>query len=92
MPDEQASKTTDPKQPQINPNHYEMEDNLSTGGLGPDGKPNKLKDAFLLRPPNNQVLLMKSMFNKRPQVVYFPYPGCLKMQRPVDVARLERFV
>jgi hypothetical protein len=75
---------------QINPNTYEVDENLKVE-LGPDGKPNKLKDAFLLRPPNNQVLLIKSIFNKRPQVVYFPYPGCLKMQRQVDVARLERF-
>lgn len=52
MADEQVSKPTDPKQPLINPNNYEVEDNLSTG-MGPDGKPNKLKDAFLLRPPNN---------------------------------------
>lgn len=49
-------------------------------------KPAKLKDAFLLRPPNNQVLLLKSQFgSKREATIYFPYPGCLKMQRAVDV-------
>jgi hypothetical protein len=53
--------------------------------VGPaiDGK--KLKEAFLMRPPNNQILVMKSQFNKRPPTIYFPYPGCLKMQRPVDI-------
>jgi len=29
--------------------------------LGPDGRPKtKLKEAFLQRPPNNQILLLKS--------------------------------
>lgn len=44
----------------------------------------------MLRPPNNQVLLMKSIFNRRQPTIYFPYPACLKMQRPVDVSRLEK--
>jgi hypothetical protein len=45
-----------------------------------DGGPKpKLKDAFLMRPPNNQVLLIKSQFNKRPPTIYFPYPACLKL-------------
>jgi hypothetical protein len=34
--------------------------------LGPDGMPKpKLKQAFLLRPPNNTITIIKSMFNKR---------------------------
>jgi len=47
--------------------------------LGPDGKPKtKLKQAFLQRPPNNVVTLLKSPFNKRPATIFFPYPSFLK--------------
>ena len=42
------------------------------------------KEAFLLRPPNNVVTLIKSPFNKRPPTIFFPYPGFLKLQRPVE--------
>ena len=42
------------------------------------------KEAFLLRPPNNVITLIKSPFNKRPPTIFFPYPGYLKMQRPVE--------
>lgn len=55
-----------------------------------DGPKLKLKDAFLLRPPNNQVVLIHSQFNRRPPTIYFPYPACLKMQRPAEVSRVER--
>jgi hypothetical protein len=48
---QQSSPSTNLKQ-QINPNNYEVDENMKVE-LGPDGKPNKLKDAFLLRPPNN---------------------------------------
>jgi hypothetical protein len=69
LADENSANMTpggsDPAKNQINPNHYEVDDNIKVE-LGPDGKPNKLKDAFLLRPPNNQILLMSSLFNKRP--------------------------
>jgi len=44
----------------------------------------KSKEAFLLRPPNNIVTLMKSLFNKRPATIFFPYPSFLKMNRPYD--------
>ena len=57
--------------------HYQSE--VMKADVGPDGMKTKLKDAFLLRPPNNQVLLMKSIFNNRHATIYFPYPGCLKM-------------
>lgn len=52
----------------------------------------KLKEAFLMRPPNNQILLLKSMFNKRPPSIFFPYPGCLKMQRGFEgnMDRIQR--
>lgn len=68
--------------------HYQQE--VTKADVGPDGQKTKLKDAFLLRPPNNQVLLMKSIFNRRQPTIYFPYPACLKMQRPVDVSRLDK--
>lgn len=40
-----------------------------------------MKDALLVRPPNNTITIIKSMFNKRPGTVYFPYPGFLKIKR-----------
>ena len=59
--------------------------------IGLDGKPKmKLKDAFLARPPNNQVLQIKSIFNKRPATIYFPYPHFLKLHRTFDQERLVR--
>jgi len=38
----------------------------------------------LQRPPNSTVSIIKSMFNKRPGTIYFPYPGFLKIKRPYD--------
>jgi hypothetical protein len=45
-----------------------------------------------MRPPNNTVTLMKSIFNKRPPTIYFPYPGFLKMHRSVDGQPNERLI
>ena len=45
--------------PKINPNSYEVDDAMKAeSGSAIDGK--KLKEAFLMRPPNNQILVMKS--------------------------------
>jgi hypothetical protein len=35
----------------INPNSYEIDESMKAEAAGVDGK--KLKDAFLMRPPNN---------------------------------------
>lgn len=43
----------------INPNHYEIDDSEKVDFPG-EGKMTKQKDAFLMRPPNNQILVMKS--------------------------------
>lgn len=52
-----------------------------------------LRDAYLRRPPNQIVTLIKSQFPGREPYVFFPYPPVLKTQRtlPADISRIVQF-
>ena len=57
-----------------------------------DGK-HALRDAYLRRPPNQIVTLIKSQFPGRDPYVFFPYPPILKTQRtlPADMSRIVQY-
>ena len=48
------------------------------------------REAYLRRPPNQTITLIKSQFPNREAVVFFPYPPFLKVQRtlPNDMSRI----
>ena len=43
----------------------------------------QIREAFLRRPPNMTVTLIKSPFANREPWVYFPYPAFLGKKRPL---------
>ena len=51
------------------------------------------RDAYLRRPPNQTITMIKSQFRNREPYLFFPYPPFLKMQRalPQDLRRIVQY-
>ena len=47
------------------------------------------KEIFLLRPPNNTIILNYGPIPGRPPTIFFSYPPFLKIQRPYNKQRIQ---
>lgn len=63
----------------------------STAGMSEKEVKRAQRKAFLIRPPNQMITLIKSVFPGRDPFLYFPYPPFLKMQRPLP-SNLNRVI
>ena len=57
------------------------------------GSKQAIRDAYLRRPPNQTLTLVKSQFQGHQPFLFFPYPPFLNVQRtlPTDLSRIVQF-